>query len=163
MNVDPQSRLARTQSDLISEPAPPADAAAQACVSGTNAVLSPVEMLIEALRLCLEDTYRLYAEAMSIPLDSVRVEVEGRIDLRGRFAVDPAVRPGLRDLHTKVIIDSPARHSEIERLRHAVDAHCPVLHVFRHVTPVGVKLEILSPANRTASQPHPTSSDKGAV
>ena len=53
-----------------------------------------MEILLAALGSCQEITYKAYAQAMKIPLDSVSLKLDGEIDLRGFFAVDPQIRPG---------------------------------------------------------------------
>ncbi len=115
-------------------------------LGGTDSGPNPVELVLAALGACQEITYRLYAETLGIPLNHVSVKVEGRLDLRGLFAVDEGVRPGFRDIRAVVEIDSPAGAEEIERLRLAVDSHCPVLDILRNVTPT--KLEIIHNAGR---------------
>jgi uncharacterized OsmC-like protein len=105
-----------------------------------------VELVLAALGACQEITYRLYAEALGIPLNHVAVKVEGRLDLRGFFAVEDGVRPGFRDIRATVDIDSPASAAEIERLKAEVDRHCPVLDILRNVTPI--RLEVSHNAGR---------------
>jgi putative redox protein len=107
-------------------------------LGGADAGPNPVELILAALGACQEITYRLYAESLGIPLNHVSVKVEGRLDLRGLFAIDEGVRPGFRDIRASV--------EEIERLRATVDSHCPVLDILRNVTPT--KLEVIHNAGR---------------
>ena len=115
-------------------------------LGGADAGPSPVELVLAALGACQEITYRLYAESLGIPLNHVSVTVEGRLDLRGLFAVDEGVRPGFRDIRAIVEIDSPAGAEEIERLRATVENHCPVLDILRNVTPT--KLDVIHNSGR---------------
>jgi putative redox protein len=107
-----------------------------ATLGGTDRGPNPVELVLAALGACQEITYRLYADTLGIPVNSVSVKLVGRLDLRGFFAVDDGVRPGFKDIHTTVTIDSPASADDIERLKATVDRHCPVLDILRNVTPV---------------------------
>lgn len=107
-------------------------------LGGGDAGPNPVELVLAALGACQEITYRLFAEALGIRLDHVSVKVEGRLDLRGFLGVEDGVRPGFRDIRATVEIDSPASVEEIERLKAAVDRHCPVLDILRNVTPTRV-------------------------
>jgi len=109
-------------------------------LGGVDSAPNPVEYALLALATCQEITYRLHADALGIPLDGVAVSVEGDIDLRGFFAVDPAVRPGFTAIRGTVRLDSPAPASELQRLREHVDAHCPVLDLISSPTPVAFKL-----------------------
>jgi putative redox protein len=115
-------------------------------LGGDDAGPNPVELVLAALGTCQEITYRLYAEALGIPLNHVSVKLEGRLDLRGLFAVDDGVRPGYGEIRAVVEIDSPASADEIQRLKATVDAHCPVLDILRNPTPT--KLELVQNGSR---------------
>ena len=52
----------------------------------------PSEYVLAALAACHEVTYRLYADAMDIPLEEVSVSVTGYSDARGFFGLDDSVR-----------------------------------------------------------------------
>src|SRR3989337_329133 len=67
-------------------------------LGGADSGPNPVELILAALGSCQEITYRAYATAMGIPLDSVAVELAGDIDLRGFFAVDESVRSGYQNI-----------------------------------------------------------------
>jgi len=86
-------------------------------LGGADTGPSPVELLLAALGSCQEITYRLYADALGIPLDGVSVRLTGNLDLRGFFAVDPAVRPGYQSIEATVVLDSPAPDEDLARLR----------------------------------------------
>jgi len=88
---------------------------------------------------------------LDIPLNGVSVKLTGRLDLRGFFAVDEGVRPGLRDIHATVTIDSPAGADDIERLKATVDRHCPVLDILRNVTPVKTEYRLPSGSAKAAA------------
>jgi putative redox protein len=120
-------------------------------LAGQDRGPNPVELILAALGACQEITYRLYADTLGIPIDSVSVSVSGRLDLRGFFAVDERVRPGFKDVTATVKIDSPAPAEDIERLRASVDRHCPVLDILRSVTPVRTRVEQNSVLQRPAA------------
>jgi putative redox protein len=103
---------------------------------GTNAGPKPSEVLLAALAACQEITWRLYADALGIPLDAIAVELDGLQDLRGFLGVDAATRAGFQQIVGSVIVDSPAADTDIERLKRAVDLHCPVLDDLRSPVPV---------------------------
>lgn len=122
-----------------------------ATLGGTDQGPNPVELVLAALGACQEITYRLYADTLGIPVNSVSVKLAGRLDLRGFFAVDEGVRPGFKDIHTTVTIDSPASADDIERLKAMVDRHCPVLDILRNVTPVKTEYALLREPAKTAA------------
>ncbi len=107
---------------------------------------NPVELILAALGSCQEITYRAYATVMGIPLDNVAVTMEGDIDLRGFFAVDESVRAGYEAIRGTVRVESSASEEQLQQLRSAVNAHCPVLDMLTNPVPVELKLEITQPA-----------------
>ncbi len=117
-------------------------------LGGTDTAPNPVEYALAALATCQEITYRLHADHLGIPLDSVAVTLEGDIDLRGFFAVDDAVRPGFTAIRGEVTLDSPAPPADLERLKAHVDAHCPVLDLF--TTPTPLRLDLRTAAETAA-------------
>jgi uncharacterized OsmC-like protein len=115
-------------------------------LGGTDAGPNPAELVLAALAACQEVTYRAYAEALRIPLESVSVRVEGDIDLRGFFGVDDSVRAGFQSLRGTVRLSSSAGDAELARLKAIVDAHCPVLDVLQSGVPITLELAPASPA-----------------
>jgi putative redox protein len=113
-----------------------------AALGGADSGPNPVELVLAALGSCQEITYRAYATALGIPLDSVSVELAGDIDLRGFFAVDDSVRPGFQNIRGTVNIESSASEAELQKLRAVVDAHCPVLDILTNKVPVSLSLSI---------------------
>jgi putative redox protein len=109
-------------------------------LGGSDAGPNPVELILAALATCQEITYRAYATALGVPLDSVSVKLEGVLDLRGFFAVDERVRAGFTGVRGTVTLKSSASKEELAELKEVVDAHCPVLDILR--APVPVELEL---------------------
>ncbi len=105
-------------------------------LGGNDKAPNPVEYALAALATCQEITYRLHADALGVPLDDVSVKLEGELDLRGFFGAVSGVRPGFQKITGSVRFDSSASKEELARLKQVVDAHCPVLDLFRNATPV---------------------------
>ena len=121
-------------------------------LGGTDSGPNPVELILAALGTCQEITYRAYAAALGIPLDHVSVTLEGDIDLRGFFAVDESVRPGYQGLRGTVRVVSSADRESLEKLREAVNAHCPVLDIVSNPVPVELTLETVQAAGAEAAE-----------
>jgi putative redox protein len=107
-------------------------------LGGKDTAPNPVEYILVALGSCQEITYRLYADALGIPLSGVSVKLKGLIDLAGFFAVDPNVRPGYQRIEAVVTLESSASEEDLRRLKETVDRHCPVLDILRNPTPVEI-------------------------
>jgi len=100
----------------------------------------PSEYVLAALAACHEVTYRLYADAMDISLDSIAVSVTGVSDAKGFFSVDDKTPAGFSEIFGTIAIESSASDDDIERLRQTVNRHCPVLDDITR--PVSVNLTI---------------------
>ncbi|HEX6118236.1 MAG TPA: OsmC family protein, partial [Dongiaceae bacterium] len=103
------------------------------CADIDNPDLAPTLRVLQALAQCHEQTYRLYAQALGIPLDGVQVKLQAALDLRGLYAAADRIRAG--GVQATVEISSPADIYEIERLRVTVERHAPVLDIVRNPTP----------------------------
>ena len=114
-------------------------------LGGTDSGPNPVELILASLGTCQEITYRAYATVMGIALDSVSVKLEGDIDLRGFFAVDETVRAGYEKIRGTVHLKSNASEAQLQQLRDAVNAHCPVLDIITKPVPVELKMKITQP------------------
>ncbi|WP_158814468.1 OsmC family protein [Methylocapsa sp. S129] len=112
-------------------------------LGGKDSAPNPVEYILVALGSCQEITYRLYADALKIPLTSVSVKLRGLVDLRGFFAVDDSVRPGFQRIEAVVTLESPASEDDLRRLKETVDRHCPVLDILRNPVPVALSSAIV--------------------
>jgi len=109
-------------------------------LGGQDAAINPVESALAALVSCQVVTYRFWAAKLGIPVDDVKVETEGDLDVRGFFGFDDAVRPGFGEVRLVVSLSGPADAAEYARLKETVDEHCPVLDLFRNPTPVTTRL-----------------------
>ena len=101
----------------------------------------PSEYLLAALAACHEVTYRLYADAMGIPLDNISVKVTGVSDAKGFFSLDEETPAGFTEIFGSIVLESDAPDEDIERLRQVVNRCCPVLDDIRR--PVSVDLQIV--------------------
>jgi uncharacterized OsmC-like protein len=128
--VRTQIRVGR-HSALVDEP--PA-------LGGSDDAPNPVENALVALLSCQVVTYRFWAVQLGVPLDDIDVEVEGDLDVRGFFGLDDGVRPGFGEVRVAVRLSGPAEPERYRELQAAVDAHCPVLDLFRSTTPVSTRL-----------------------
>jgi putative redox protein len=86
------------------------------------------------LGYCKEITYRVYTDALGIPLNGVSVRLTGAIDLRGFFNVEKSTRPGYQQIEVEVMLDRPASETGLARLKDIVESHCPVLDILRNPT-----------------------------
>jgi uncharacterized OsmC-like protein len=109
-------------------------------LGGGNVGATPLEYALAAIGSCQLITYRLWAAKLGVRFDALSVEVEGDIDVRGFFGLDPKVRPGFGAIRVRLRVRGPETKARYDELRRVVDAHCPVFDLFTAATPVSVEL-----------------------
>ncbi|AUI62407.1 OsmC family protein [Amycolatopsis sp. BJA-103] len=110
-----------------------------AALGGGDTAANPVEYALAALGSCQVITYQFWAAKLGVPLEGVKVTVDGDIDLHGFFGFS-STRPGFGDVRVSVELSGPAGAEAYEDLKRQVDEHCPVLDLFRNETPVKTSL-----------------------
>jgi uncharacterized OsmC-like protein len=98
-------------------------------LAGKNAGPSPVELVLVALGTCQEIIFSAYASVMDIELISVKVNVKGKLDLKGLFGLDKSVPAGFKSISFETSIESTADEESIRKLIETVEAHCPVMDI----------------------------------
>lgn len=98
-------------------------------LGGQDSAPNPVELVLVALGTCQEIMYSAYAAVMDIPLDGVKVNARGYLDLKGLFGLDPNTPAGFQRILFETELDSPADDEQLRRLVETVERHCPVLDI----------------------------------
>jgi hypothetical protein len=62
----------------------------------------------------------------------VEIGIDGDIDLRGFLGIDDRIRAGFNAVRIRVNLNGPEPSARYEELAAAVDAHCPILDLFRN-------------------------------
>jgi uncharacterized OsmC-like protein len=94
-------------------------------LGGSNRFANPQEHLIAALNACMTVGYVAQCAVRGITLESLEIETDGDIDLRGFLGVDPAVPPGYETLSYTVRIKGSATDEEFAAIHQAVMATSP--------------------------------------
>src|ERR1700736_3566325 len=104
-------------------------------LGGTNSFANPQEHLLAALNACMTVGYVAQCAARGITLESLEIETEGEIDLRGFLGIDSAVPPGYDNLSYVVRIKGSGTKEEFADIHRAVMATSPNFHnISRPVT-----------------------------
>lgn len=93
---------------------------------GTNLAPNPIELLLSAIAACIEAAFYEFAVHQGFTVNSLSVDVEGTLDLRGLFMIDE-VPAGFKDVKYTFNIESPEDETKIHELAERVIAHCPVV------------------------------------
>ena len=102
---------------------------------GTDKGPSSVEVLLSALGHCLASGWATYGAHMGIPIEGLRVEVEGDIDLQGMLALpEPgAVPPGFQEIRATYYVKSSAPREQLQQLAKMSEDLSPTRHSLRAV------------------------------
>lgn len=87
---------------------------------GENTAPNPQEMLMTALNACIMVGYVVGASVNGIRLDSVQIETEGELDLRGFLGIDDQVPPGYESIRYIVRIKGDGTADQFQRIHETV-------------------------------------------
>jgi len=94
-------------------------------LGGTNQFANPQEHLLAALNACMMVGYVAQCAVHGITLESLTIESDGEIDLRGFLGIDPAVPAGYESLSYTVRIKGDGTKEEFAKVHEAVMATSP--------------------------------------
>lgn len=92
---------------------------------GTNQFANPQEYLLAALNACIIVGYTAQCGLQGIELESLRIETQGNIDLRGFLGIDPTVPAGYDQLRYTVHIKGNGTPAQFEQIHRTVMATSP--------------------------------------
>ena len=110
-------------------------------LGGTNRFANPQEHLIAALNACMTVGYVAQCAVRGITLESLEIETDGEIDLRGFLGIDPAVPAGYENLAYTVRIKGSGTKEEFAEIHAAVMATSP--NFYNMARPVTLKPTLL--------------------
>jgi len=104
------------------------DAQAHRGVGGPGTAACSGDLLLGALAACAQLTCQLVATAMGIPVDHIRVDVEGKMDLAGTLGISKDVPVGFQDIHATFDINAPqATPEQLAALKVKTEQYCVVM------------------------------------
>lgn len=106
-------------------------------LGGTNRHANPQEHLIAAFNACLMVGYVAQCAVRGITLESLEIETDGEIDLRGFLGINSAVPAGYENLNYVVRIKGSGTRDEFAEIHEAAVATSP--NFYNLSRPVGLK------------------------
>ena len=94
-------------------------------LGGANEFANPQEHLLAALNACMIVGYVAQCAVRGIALESLEIETDGEIDLRGFLGIDPSVPAGYDNLSYTVRIKGSGTKEEFAEIHEAVMATSP--------------------------------------
>jgi uncharacterized OsmC-like protein len=110
-------------------------------LGGTNQHPNPQELLLGALNACMTVGYVALSSLMGIEMESVEIQTEGDIDLRGFLGLDKSVKAGYDELRYTVRIKGNGTPEQFQTIHETVMATSP--NRFNISQPVRLKGELV--------------------
>ena len=101
-------------------------------LGGSNRCANPQEYLLAALNACMTVGYVAQCAVHGIALESLAIETEGEINLRGFLGIDPTVANGYESLCYKVRIKGNGTKQQFAEIHAAVMATSPNFYNISH-------------------------------
>jgi uncharacterized OsmC-like protein len=109
---------------------------------GEDASANPQEYLMGAMNACIMNTYVIAAAMKGVKLESVVMETEGELDLRGFLGIDKNVIAGYKELTYKVRLKGNGTKEQYEEVHKAVVATSPNYYNITHAIKLNTELII---------------------
>ncbi len=94
-------------------------------LGGSNRFANPQEHLLAAFNACMAVGYVAQCAVRGIALESLSIETDGEIDLRGFLGIDPAAPQGYENLSYTVRIKGSGTREQFAEVHEAVIATSP--------------------------------------
>jgi uncharacterized OsmC-like protein len=93
------------------------------------------EMCMASIASCISQTILAYATMMGVQLDSIGIETEGDVDIRGFTGVSEKVRPGAQEFRMNIHLESKtASNDQLEKLHELGKRFSPAIDTLTHGT-----------------------------
>lgn len=108
---------------------------------GQNSAPNPQELLMAAFNACIMVGYVATAAVMGVRLESVEIETEGELNLRGFLGIDESVKPGYDSIQYTVRLKGDGTAEQFQSIHENVIKTSP--NYFNIARPVGVKSKLV--------------------
>lgn len=102
---------------------------------GTDQGMNPVEGVLCALGGCQAIASMIFAKVQGVPLEGIRMEVEGDIDPDGFMGKNPEARNGLQEVRFKTYLKC-GDEEKARALAALAEERCPVSDCLQNPVPV---------------------------
>lgn len=92
---------------------------------GRDASPNPQEYLLAAMNACMLNTFVAACSLMGVTLQSVELQSEGELDLRGFLGLDPSVKPGYDSISYTIRVKGDGTREQYAKAHEAMKATSP--------------------------------------
>jgi len=110
-------------------------------LAGSNTFPNPQEYLLGALNACMVVGYVALATHFGVELESLEIESNGEIDLRGFLGLSKEIKPGYDEIHYHVRIKGSGTEEQFKQIHEMVKATLP--NYFNLSQPVRLTSELI--------------------
>lgn len=111
-------------------------------LAGAGKAPNPQMVLYAALNTCVLNTFVVNASAQGLKLESVRMETEGELDLRGFLGIDENVNPGYDELTFVCHVKGEGTKEQFEECLKAGTRYSPNFQTITKPVNVNYRLEL---------------------
>lgn len=111
---------------------------------GANHGPNAVETVLHALTSCITVGFIYNSAAQGIPVEELKFNVEGDVDLHHFLGLSDKVRPGYENIRLTYRVKADVPEEKLQELDAYVQQTSPVLDILRNPVPVSVRMEPLS-------------------
>lgn len=109
---------------------------------GSDGAANPQMLLYAALSACVLNTFVINAAAKGIPIDSLRIDVEGELDLRGFLGIDDTVNPGYETLMMVCRVEGSGTKEQYEACMAAGTKYSPNFQSLTRPVKIDYRVEV---------------------
>ncbi len=115
-------------------------------VGGDSDAPTPGDLLCGAIAACFDSTIRIIANGLGLGLSMVRVEVTGRVDVRGTLMIDTAVPVGFQEFIVNIELNGSTEVPENQKrmLIRAAERSCIVMQTLQSNSEVAFIVQLKS-------------------
>jgi uncharacterized OsmC-like protein len=92
---------------------------------GNNEAPNPQELLLAALNACMMVGFVATASQAGLRIDSLAIESECSLDLRGAFGIDPNVKPGAEKIVYKIRVKGSGTQEQFDAVHREMTTKSP--------------------------------------
>ncbi|MET0384808.1 MAG: OsmC family protein [Polyangiales bacterium] len=92
---------------------------------GANEAPNPQDLILAALNACMTVGFVVGATSAGLRIDSLEIESECPLDLRGVFGLDPAIKPGAEKIRYTIRVKGSGTREQFEEVHRAMQATSP--------------------------------------
>jgi uncharacterized OsmC-like protein len=110
---------------------------------GENTAPNPQDLILAALASCMTVGFVVSATTMGVRIDSLEIQTECTLDLRGAFGIDPTIPPGASRIPYTVRVKGSGTREQYDEILRNVMAVSPNFYHLKNPIQLDATLEVM--------------------